>query len=221
MIILEGNIGAGKSTFLRLIKQHLPGVDVVFEPLHQWHKQDHGQSLLADFYKDPKRWAYTLETFAMACRVQEHIREQAIDNPLRVMERSIFSGHYCFAKNDYLSGYMNKLEWELYKQWFDFLVQTKCLLPQAFIYLQTQPDIAYGRVKKRQRDGETAISLAYLKQIHIRHEEFLVKKEDIRPALQSTPVLILDCNKEFEQDQECQNRLIWQVKEFIERLVNN
>ena len=76
MYIVEGNIGAGKSTFLRLIQAQLPQVSVVFEPLHNWQSQVYGQSILSQFYNDPHRWAYTMETLAMACRVQEHIQEQ-------------------------------------------------------------------------------------------------------------------------------------------------
>lgn len=76
MYIVEGNIGAGKSTFLKLISKRLSHITVVFEPLHNWQNKVYGQSVLANFYKDPRRWAYTMETLAMACRVQEHLREQ-------------------------------------------------------------------------------------------------------------------------------------------------
>jgi len=33
MYIVEGNIGAGKSTFLKLLSQHVPQVTVVQEPV--------------------------------------------------------------------------------------------------------------------------------------------------------------------------------------------
>src|SRR3989337_1493014 len=99
MYILEGNIGAGKSTFLRLIKEHMPEIDVSFEPVHNWQKKVYGQSLLANFYQYPKRWAYTLETFAMICRVIEHLKDQSRCYQKKIIERSIYSGHYCFTLN--------------------------------------------------------------------------------------------------------------------------
>ena len=38
MYILEGNIGAGKSTFLHLVKQQLPDISIALEPMDNWQK---------------------------------------------------------------------------------------------------------------------------------------------------------------------------------------
>jgi len=43
--IVEGNIGAGKSTFLKLIKDRLP-VQVVYEPHKKWQSVQGGENLL-------------------------------------------------------------------------------------------------------------------------------------------------------------------------------
>lgn len=214
MFLLEGNIGVGKSTFLQLIQQQLPLVNVIFEPVDQWHKHGNGQSLLAQFYSNPTRWAYTMETFAMMCRVRDYAKEQKIFADVRIMERSVFSGHYCFAKNDYLNGFMNDLEWELYQEWASFLMQNKCPAPAGFIYLQAEPTTVAARIAKRRRSGET-ISLDYLEQLHNRHQEFLIEKRDITPELADVPVLILDCNQDFEHDHAYQQELIAQVQGFI------
>ena len=76
MYLLEGNIGVGKSTFLKLVKEHLPELKVLTEPVDNWNNLIYGQSLLENFYKQPKRWAYTLETLTMICRAQDHILQQ-------------------------------------------------------------------------------------------------------------------------------------------------
>jgi deoxyadenosine/deoxycytidine kinase len=202
MFFVEGPIGAGKTTFLRLIQEKLPELAVVFEPLHSWENKVYGQSILANFYKDPHRWAYTMETLAMACRVQEHLREQQNPNPFRLMERSIYSGHYVFATNGYHNGFLDELEWRVYLEWFNFLVTGRCKAPQGFIYLKVDPEIAYERIKKRDRDAEKTISLEYIKQIHQCHEDFLVHKKNLLTELKNVPVLILNCNEEFEADAE-------------------
>ncbi len=200
MYILEANIGAGKTTFLRMMQSHIPQITAVFEPLHNWQSQVYGQSILSNFYKEPKRWAYTMETLAMACRVQQHVSEQENPNTLRVMERSIYSGHYAFATNSYQNGFLSALEWNLYLEWFNFIVTGHCKAPHGFIYLYVDPEIAYERIKKRNRSAEKTISLDYIKQIHERHQAFLVEKRDVLPELRSIPVLVLDCNKDFESD---------------------
>lgn len=200
MFIVEGNIGAGKTTFLKLISQNFSHISVVFEPLHNWQNKVYGQSLLTNFYKEPKRWAYTMETLAMICRVQEHLKEQTNTNPFRLMERSIYSGHYCFAKNDYQNGFLSEMEWKVYLQWFDFLIPNHCKAPKGFIYLKVSPEIAYERIKKRKRLAEKNITLSYLKHINTCHEEFLISKKSVLEDIQKTPVLILDCNEEFESN---------------------
>ncbi len=217
MYIVEGNIGAGKSTFLSLIEKHLSHIDVAHEPLHNWQKKVYGQSLLANFYQEPKRWAYSLETFAMICRVREHIKDQEQKNTNRVIERSIYSGHYCFSLNGYKNGFMSDTEWELYNQWFNFLIPQKCNAPQGFIYLRVSPDVAYQRIKKRNRLAEKKITFSYLQQIHQQHEAFLMDKVGILPELKQVPVLVLDCNEEFETNQEKLEEHFKALASFLEK----
>ena len=72
MYLIEGNIGAGKSTFLQLLKNSLPHLEVIFEPVNVWHTAEHGKSLLQNFYTDTKRWAYTMESFTLINRIFEN-----------------------------------------------------------------------------------------------------------------------------------------------------
>jgi deoxyadenosine/deoxycytidine kinase len=202
MYIVEGNIGVGKSTFLKLISQNLSGVKVLPEPTENWTGQVFGQSLLDNFYKDPKRWAYTLETLAMICRARDHIREQEKNLTNLVMERSIYSGHYCFALNGYQSGFFTDLEWKIYNEWVDFLLTKKCQAPLGFIYLKADPEMCMKRIQKRSRISETSISLDYIKQIHHWHEKFLIQKENLNENLKNVPVLVLDCNQDFVDNKQ-------------------
>lgn len=213
MYIIEGNIGAGKSTFLSLVKKHMPMIDVVPEPLHTWQSEEHGLSLLKNFYQEPNRWGFTMETFTMAARVVEHMRDQYLSNSIRLMERSMYSGHYCFAKNSYESGFLSQLEWNIYTQWFNLLVAKKCTPPKGFIYLRVDPEVAYERIKKRKRPGEEPIPLAYLEQLHKAHDAFLLEKKDIDSFIKEVPVLVLDCNQEFEANESL-------LREHLDALAN-
>jgi len=215
MFIVEGNIGAGKSTILAHIKETLSHIEVIFEPRQNWQESEHGQSLLGNFYQDPKRWAYTIETLTMICRVQDHIYHQQSSNPLRVLERSIYSGHYCFAYNDYSSGFLSDTEWHMYHDWFSFLIPARCLPPKGFIYLRVEPQVAYNRVKERNRSDESTIPLEYLKQIHDRHEDFLIKKQNLLPDLQNVPVLVLDANPSLHEQPEALKKNLKLIEEFV------
>ncbi len=214
MYILEGNIGAGKSTFLKLIGQQIPEIKTSLEPVTDWEQAVYGKSLLANFYQEPKRWAYTFETLTMICRVQDYLKEQTDGQP-KIIERSVYSGFYCFALNSYTEGYLTDLEWSIYQEWFSMLVPQKCIPPRGFIYLRVSPEVAYERIKKRNRHAEKTMSLAYLKLIHQRHESFLIRKEGILPHLRRIPVLILDCDDEFENNETQLQNHIDQVKLFL------
>lgn len=216
MFIVEGNIGAGKTTLLKLIHEHFPTIRVLFEPVNRWDKSQTGMSLLHDFYDNPSRWAYTLETYVMICRVKDHLQDLEEKNVIHVMERSLFSGYYVFVKNCYMRGYMTTLEWQLYQQWFDFLTQ-QIPVPDGFIYLRTTPAIAYERTLKRKRASEHAITFDYIQAIHDRHEEFLIAKEGVTSALKHVPVLLLNGDLSFESDVAIQEDFMQQIKQFIQK----
>ena len=214
--IVEGNIGAGKSTFLKLLNDQLPQVSVSLEPVYDWQHQIYGQSLLTNFYQEPKRWAYTLETLTLMCRIKEHLLEQELKIPLRIMERSIYSGHYCFAKNSHEQDFLQSVEWQMYHEWFTFLSQ-KCAHPIGFIYLKVSPDIAYERIKKRNRLAEKKLTLHYLKQIDKKHEQFLVDKQNIYPFLANVPVLTLSCDHDFESNEMVLQHHIDALQQFFKK----
>lgn len=215
MYIIEGNIGAGKTTFLNLIAQNIPEAIIIDEPLKAWDKKGQGKSLLTNFYKDTPRWAFTMEMFTLVCRIQEHMREQQRSHTPIVMERSIYSGYYCFALNSYKQGFMNDLEWEILKQWFTYLVQGKCKNPRGFIYLKLSPEIAWERTKKRNRSGEESIPLEYFQQIDTAMDAFLINKQGLLPELAQIPVLVLNCDQDFVQNKQKQKEMIEQVKDFF------
>jgi deoxyguanosine kinase len=211
--IVEGNIGAGKSTFLRLLKETF-NINIIYEPLDEWQMVGNGENILEKFYQDTSRWAYTFQTYAFLTRIAK--QERMLDSTcVNVVERSVYSDRYCFAKNCFELGVMSGLEWELYKKWFEWLVDEYDVLPNGFIYLKTTPEVAFSRLRKRHREEEKVVALSYLTSINNKHEEWLVKKENVRPALVSIPVLIVDCNQDFENDPEVFAKIKEQISEFM------
>ena len=217
MYILEGNIGVGKTTFLTLLKKHCPQIDIMTEPVEDWNKQNYGQSLLENFYKNTSRWAYTLETLTMICRTRDHIKEQKNANPLRVFERSIYSGHYCFARNCYENGHLTEVEWKIYNEWADFLIHSSCAPPKGFIYLRADAKTCFSRVQKRDRSSEKSLTIDYIRDINFWHDEFLVKKNNVTPLLKKIPVLVLDCNEDFVENTKNMEKHAKKVYSFLQK----
>ena len=213
-LIIEGNIGAGKSTFLKLVGKFLD-TDVVFEPHDHWQDIE-GENLLDKFYKDTKRWAYTFQTYAFITRVLA--QEKSTKNSkkdFQVLERSVFSDRYCFAKNCFEMGTMTKLEWSLYKDWFSWIVEGYTTKPSGFIYLKTDPEICYKRLLKRNRSEEENVPLEYLKMLDQKHNSWLVEKSGEVYFVKDVPVLVLDCDKDFELDKEEQLKHLTAIAQFF------
>jgi len=214
MFIVEGNIGTGKTTFLKALQQSLPHTLVSLEAVDYWQNESQGQSILENFYNAPERWAYSMETITLKIRIQEHLAQQNSPIPL-IVERSIYSGLHCFAYNSFQQGFLNQLEWNIYNSWFHFLTSKNCLPPHGFIYLQADPQVSYQRTLRRERQAENSISLQYLQQIHERHEKFLITKENMHHSIFDVPVLILDCNYDLVSDKKKLSDYVEHVRQFI------
>lgn len=216
-VIIEGNIGSGKSTFLNMLQDYLK-VQLVYEPYARW-KNINGQNLLDIFYKDTPRWAYTFQSYAFISRILEHEAATAKNNfELQVLERSVYSDRYCFAKNCFELGLMTSLEWKLYQDWFSWLVEryTSSNMPLAFIYLRTDPEICHQRILKRNRSEEHDITFDYIQKIHEQHELWLIEKKDVCQTLKKIPVLVLDCNQDFENNKIIQKKHIETIVAFCQ-----
>lgn len=212
--VVEGNIGTGKSTFLKIIKQYL-NVNIIYEPHNRWQNVD-GENILDYFYKAPQRWAYTFQTYAFVTRLQE-LKSKLNNSTYSIMERSIYSDRYCFAKNCYEMGTINSLEWKLYKDLFTNVTQLSNLKPAGFIYLQADPQVCYKRILKRNRPEEINISLNYLELLHKKHEDWLINKEDVEDWLKNVPVLTINCNEEFENNILNTKKNIIKIIDFFDK----
>src|SRR5277367_3948639 len=94
LIIVEGNIGAGKSSITKAIAEKLKA-HAMYEPVES-------NPYLDDFYKDQKRWALEMQYWLMAKRFKMH--EEAIEHIMTtgqavIMDRSIY-GDAVFAKKN-------------------------------------------------------------------------------------------------------------------------
>lgn len=213
-LVVEGNIGAGKSTFLKILANYLD-ICPVFEPNQRWQDVD-GDNLLDLFYKDTPRWAYTFQSYAFVSRTISHEQTiKAAQQSVLVLERSVFSDRYCFAKNIFEMGAMNHLEWQLYKEWFAWLVYQYTVLPTGFIYLRTSPEVCYERMRRRSRSEESTVSLDYLRLLYEKHENWLIHKIDVDDKIKNLPVLVLQCDVDFEHNIDEQLKHARKIVEFF------
>jgi len=214
IIFVEGNIGSGKSSFLNKIsdyvkKNNLQKIKCIQEPVDIWKNMidKEGKNILEYFYEDPKRNCYMFQTFAFISRL-EHL-DNLQDDYTYIIERSVLSDKNIFALNCYETDLMTHMEWLTYNTWFDWM-HTKyshVFNKSKFLYIQCEPEISFERIQKRNRMEEKDISLDYIKLIHSKHEDWLVKNTN-------TNVIIVDGKQNLLDDQifkEFMNNFIHQL----------
>ena len=176
IVSIEGNIGSGKSTILELLKQRFEdnkSVAFLSEPVDVWReiKDSDGVDLLTNFYKNQEKFSFHFQMAAYISRISAITKLQ--QNPeikLIVVERSIWTDKNIFAKMLYDDGKISQLEYNIYLKWFDEF--SKLINHALNIYIKTKPEVAFERVKKRNRSGET-IPLEYLQKCHKYHNDWL------------------------------------------------
>ena len=173
MILLEGNIGAGKSTVGRMLKAS-DSFDFIEEPVHAW-RSGFASNLLGLFYRDMNRWAFTFQIVAFITRAKTWKEVLALTDHSRVvLERSVFTDRHVFATNMHLIGAMSDAEWEVYCGLWDFLVTNYCVQPDGILYLRTPAEMCVERIKVRDRTEEAGIALEYLQQLEELHDKWLL-----------------------------------------------
>lgn len=189
IVYIEGNVGVGKSTFLSFLQKHSQA-DVFFEPSDLWQNIN-GYNLLQQFFLDQKRWAYTLQSYIVQTRIDQ-FKQIEMSSHACLVERSIYSGRYCFAQVAYDLGFMNGLEWSLYTILWQREAENLVNMPAGFIYLRTPVDICYQRIMQRGRMEEQPITLDYLQRLEQQYENWFIHGQGVDSRLLQVPVLVLD-----------------------------
>lgn len=180
-LAVEGNIGAGKSTFLDVLSSSplelQDIVEIVPEPVEEWQNVDSingQQNLLDQFYKDPKKYAYAFQHYVLLTRMQKDRNARSSVKPLQILERSIFSDRMVFVRAMHEAGFLGDLELSIYDSWFSMQIgQDRALTPDGFIYLKARPETCIKRLRGRGRSEEVNVDEKYLENLHEKHERWL------------------------------------------------
>lgn len=169
-IAIEGNIGAGKTTFCELLAAEM-NCRLVLE-------QFTDNPFLPLFYEQPDRYAFPVELFFMSERhkqLQEALTNPDIFTPLSIADY-FFIKTLLFAKNN-----LNTEEFRLFQRLFDVLNSTYPK-PELLVYLHRSVDDLMVNIKKRGRTFETDISAEYLTEIQNGYFEYF-RTETALPIL--------------------------------------
>jgi len=174
-IVVEGPLGVGKTSFAMLLAEKINGKTIL--------EETEGNPFLADFYKDPIKFAFQTQLFFILRRFQKQEEINQVDIFKRVVISDfLFDKDRIFARLN-----LDDREFSLYEQIFH-LFKVRILKPNLVIFLQARTDILKERIKKRDRDYEKSINVKYLDQINQAFNEFFFHYTE-------TPLLVIDASE--------------------------
>ena len=158
-IVVEGVIGAGKTSLARMMSDRLAG-KLVLEEVEE-------NPFLKDFYKDRERYAFPTQMHFLFSRFQQQ-------RNLRQME--LFSermvADYLFQKDRIFAGLnLSEREFALYERLVSWL-ELEVLNPDVVVYLQASPDVLMRRIARRGRPFEKDMDPGYIKQLNEAYNHF-------------------------------------------------
>lgn len=140
-IVIDGNIGSGKTTQLELLSSL--GFNIRYEPIDKWP--------LELFYSDMERWGLTFQMVVL--------QTFEIDKtPNTIYERCPLSSKEIFWKA------MKKtpLEDEVYQKAFDLHGWG----PDLYILIDKPPDVCFEHIQIRTQSGDGGVTKQYLEELH-------------------------------------------------------
>ena len=177
LIVISGNIGAGKSTFLEYFVEKLQTkVNKTVILVEEGIESDPiFKEKLEAFYQDPNRridFQQYITNFRHK-RLQEYP-----DNSILVSERGLMDD---VVFSNAISLDLETPQGDYIKYYYDLIDRLKNDYPKvlANIYLRTKPENCMANIRKRNRKGEEEINDLYLNTLHNMHEGLLPKMADM------------------------------------------
>jgi len=218
IVSIEGNIGSGKSTLIKYLKQHLPkrlkNNHIIFlpEPVAEWEtiRDNVGKSMLENFYEDKKKYSFPFQIMAYATRLSL-IYNASRNNPnsIIITERCLRTDRHVFLQMLYDADLIEQMMYQIYTKLFDIF--SNDYEADRTIYISTLPNVCYDRIITRNRTGENNISIEYLTECD-RYHDMMMNGVIQTNRLSHPNYLILDgnidCHKNTKQLDIWMNRII-------------
>jgi deoxyguanosine kinase len=192
-IVVEGPIGVGKTTFVKLLAEVFQA-KTVLERVEE-------NPFLSKFYGDTNKFAFQTQIFFLLTRYQQ--QQEILQTEL--FRQNIISD-YLFAK-DRIFAYLNLSEDELVLyEWIYQLLDQRVVKPDLVIYLQAPVQVLLKRIRKRALWYEKEMDQEYLKRVTKAYNTFFFHYKD-------TPLLVVNTsNIDFVQRDADLKNLIREIQ---------
>ncbi|OFY74510.1 MAG: hypothetical protein A2V46_01205 [Bacteroidetes bacterium RBG_19FT_COMBO_42_7] len=175
-VVIEGNIGAGKTTLATRIAEQFNG-RLILERFAD-------NPFLPKFYQDPDKYSFPLELSFLASRYKQLNEELGSQD----LFKAFTVADYYFMKSlVFASSTLKGEEYNLYRQIF-YIIYSSLPKPDIYVYLHIAPERLLENIKRRGREYEKSITGAYLRKIQESYFTFFKQNPENK-------YLIIDINE--------------------------
>jgi len=165
-VVIEGNIGAGKTTLAKRIAEDF-NARLILESFAD-------NPFLPKFYNEPEKYSFPLELSFLASRYKQ-LKEELVPQDLF---KSFTVADYYFMKSlVFAASTLDGDEYNLYRQIF-YIIYGSLPKPDIFLYLHLTPDRLLQNIEKRGRTYERNITSEYLQKIQENYFSFFRQNPD-------------------------------------------
>ena len=175
-VVLEGNIGAGKTSLGRLMETLEPGLIKFYpEPVEEWRLEG-GAHILDAFYQKIPGAGFLAQTLIGQTLLSRDTAPPPPPMVLGLYERSLLSAPKCFIPALLQTEQLNRTEAEILNRGFAFngLHWPHLVSPARIVYVRCDPIVCWDRIQARSDVEQGRISLDYLLRLHRLHESWLL-----------------------------------------------
>jgi deoxyadenosine/deoxycytidine kinase len=174
-LVIEGNIGAGKTTLAQMLANEY-NAKLILE-------QFADNPFLPKFYNDQERYSFPLELSFLADRYNQ-IKKEVLHLDLF---HSFIIADYYFAKSAiFAQNTLKDDEYHLFRQIFN-IVSEAMPKPDLYVYLHSDVQNLLKNITLRGRDYEKNIKAEYLEEIKQGYFSFFKQ-------ISTFPILVIDTN---------------------------
>jgi len=183
-LVIEGNIGAGKTTLATKLSRELDAKLVL--------EQFADNPFLPKFYADKEKYSFPLELSFLADRYSQ-IKREVLQPELF---RSMLVSDYYFTKSAiFARNTLQEDEYRLFRRLFNIVFES-LPKPDLYVYLYLTTDNLMKNIRKRGREYEQQMDPTYLETIQQGYFEYFRQ-------VTTFPVVIIDTNKiDFVENHE-------------------
>jgi len=167
-IVIEGNIGAGKTTLASMIARDC-NAKLILERFAD-------NPFLPKFYNDPSRYSFPLELSFLADRYRQ-LKDELVEPDL--FKNFTVADYYFMKSLVFSSKTLEKDEFSLYHQIF-YIIYSSLPKPDLYVYLHVPPERLLKNIALRGREYEKSITADYLSGIQESYFNFFRQNPENR-----------------------------------------